>query len=79
VVARLKQFRIPVLIYSSKTAAEIVPLQEQLGIAGSPFIAENGARIVMAGETAGTDTPDKEYFALSRKFFVSQPERLMSL
>lgn len=39
-LARLKQFRIPVIICSSKTAAEIVPLQEQLGIAGSPFIAE---------------------------------------
>ncbi|QJT81465.1 mannosyl-3-phosphoglycerate phosphatase-related protein [Kosakonia sp. MUSA4] len=65
-LARLKQFRIPLIICSSKTAAEIVPLQEQLGIAGSPFIAENGARVVMTGEATGADTPGEEYRGLCR-------------
>ena len=44
-LARLKQQQIPLVICSSKTAAEIIPLQKRLGIAGAPFIAENGARV----------------------------------
>lgn len=39
----LREHAVPLVICSSKTAAEIVPLQKKLGIAGSPFIAENGA------------------------------------
>lgn len=42
-LARLQQYQIPLVICSSKTVAEIVPLQEKLGISGAPFIAENGA------------------------------------
>jgi mannosyl-3-phosphoglycerate phosphatase len=44
-LARLEEHEVPLVICSSKTAAEIVPLQKQLGIEGTPFIAENGARI----------------------------------
>ena len=39
----LRQYAVPLVICSSKTAAEIIPLQKRLGISGSPFIAENGA------------------------------------
>ncbi|MFG1172953.1 mannosyl-3-phosphoglycerate phosphatase-related protein [Erwiniaceae bacterium CAU 1747] len=46
---RLKQHRIPLVICSSKTAAEIVPLQQELGFEGSPFISENGA-VVRLGD-----------------------------
>ncbi len=42
---RLQQQAIPLIICSSKTAAEIIPLQQQLGIANTPFIAENGALV----------------------------------
>ncbi|WP_312242598.1 mannosyl-3-phosphoglycerate phosphatase-related protein [Pantoea sp.] len=42
-LARLQQHQIPLVICSSKTVAEILPLQQKLGITGSPFIAENGA------------------------------------
>lgn len=42
-LARLKAADIPVVICSSKTAAEIEPLQRALDIVGAPFIAENGA------------------------------------
>lgn len=42
-LATLKQQAVPLVICSSKTAAEIIPLQKRLGISGSPFIAENGA------------------------------------
>ena len=44
-LARLHARDIPVVICSSKTAAEIVPLQSQLGLSGAPFIAENGALV----------------------------------
>lgn len=42
---RLRAHQIPLVICSSKTAAEIVPLQQKLGISDEPFIAENGAVI----------------------------------
>lgn len=42
-LATLKAHDVPVVFCSSKTAAEIVPLQIGMGLQGSPFIAENGA------------------------------------
>lgn len=42
-LTRLQEHSIPLVICSSKTAAEIVPLQQELGFGGSPFISENGA------------------------------------
>ncbi|MFC0141598.1 mannosyl-3-phosphoglycerate phosphatase-related protein [Erwinia mallotivora] len=42
-VERLTAANIPIVICSSKTSAEILPLQQSLGIEGAPFIAENGA------------------------------------
>lgn len=63
-LARLKQHAIPVVICSSKTAAEIIPLQKRLGIAGAPFIAENGARIALSGEYSVAEEPGKDYLAL---------------
>ena len=52
----LKQHDVPLVICSSKTAAEIIPLQKRLGIAGAPFIAEKGA-VVQSGEQR-THLPD---------------------
>jgi len=46
----LKQHAVPLVICSSKTAAEILPLQKRLGLAGSPFIAENGALVHITDE-----------------------------
>ncbi|KOC88737.1 mannosyl-3-phosphoglycerate phosphatase-related protein [Winslowiella iniecta] len=51
---RLKQHQIPLVICSSKTASEIIPLQQQLGISGAPFIAENGALVQL--DSANGDT-----------------------
>ncbi len=45
---RLTRAEVPLVICSSKTAAEIVPLQRALGITGAPFIAENGAVIKLS-------------------------------
>ncbi len=42
-LALLRQNTIPVVICSSKTAAEIQVLQKSLALEGLPFIAENGA------------------------------------
>ncbi|WP_410015428.1 mannosyl-3-phosphoglycerate phosphatase-related protein [Sodalis sp. C49] len=50
---RLKAHHIPVVFCSSKTTAEIVPLQESMGLSGTPFIAENGALLQLDGELSG--------------------------
>ncbi|WP_336778783.1 mannosyl-3-phosphoglycerate phosphatase-related protein [Pantoea sp. USHLN256] len=63
-LARLKQHQIPLVICSSKTAAEIVPLQKRLGIAGAPFIAENGARVVFGGDQILATEPGAAYRTL---------------
>lgn len=42
---RLQAAEVPVVICSSKTAAEIVPLQRALGTGSAPFISENGALV----------------------------------
>ena len=46
---QLTEQGIPVVICSSKTAAEILPLQRQMGLSGSPYIAENGAIVHWEG------------------------------
>lgn len=51
---RLQAHRIPLVICSSKTAAEIVPLQQALGIGHQPFIAENGAVIQWQSQETST-------------------------
>lgn len=54
-LTRLKEHHIPLVICSSKTAAEIVPLQQELGFGGSPFISENGA-VVRYGDAHSEQT-----------------------
>lgn len=49
-LAELQRHQVPVVLCSSKTAAEIAPLQKRLGLAGLPFIAENGALVQMSAE-----------------------------
>jgi mannosyl-3-phosphoglycerate phosphatase len=46
---RLRELRIPVIIASSKTAAEIAPLRQEIGFADCPAIVENGAGQLPAG------------------------------
>lgn len=41
----LQDHQIPVILCSSKTAAEMLEIQSDLGLEGLPFIAENGAVI----------------------------------
>ena len=42
-LARLREKNIPVILCSSKTAAEMAFIQKSLGLQGLPMIAENGA------------------------------------
>lgn len=42
---RLKEAGAPVILCSSKTAAEMAQIQQETGLQGLPFIAENGAVI----------------------------------
>ena len=42
---RLNEAGAPVILCSSKTAAEMVQIQKEIGLEGLPFIAENGAVI----------------------------------
>ncbi|MGP3593046.1 mannosyl-3-phosphoglycerate phosphatase-related protein [Vagococcus sp. WN89Y] len=44
-LTRLREHHVPVILCSSKTAAEMIDLQKTLGLQGLPFIAENGAVI----------------------------------
>ncbi|WP_353471800.1 HAD-IIB family hydrolase [Salipiger sp. H15] len=48
----LRQRRIPLILASSKTAAEIAPLQAELGLGDWPAIVENGADRVRPGDLA---------------------------
>lgn len=46
-LARLQAAQVPVIITTSKTAAEVAPLQRALGLSDVPFIAENGALVTL--------------------------------
>ena len=43
-VARLRELKISLVLCSSKTAAEIIPLQRELGLK-DPFICESGGAV----------------------------------
>ncbi|MCX8956328.1 mannosyl-3-phosphoglycerate phosphatase-related protein [Erwinia psidii] len=58
---RLLPAKIPIIICSSKTSAEILPLQQSLGIQGTPFIAENGAVLNCNKQAEDPGTPVKLY------------------
>ena len=47
---RLSQHEVPVILCSSKTAAEMMLLQKELNIGPQPLIAENGAVIQLADD-----------------------------
>lgn len=49
---RLTAHRIPVVLSSSKTAAEMIPLRESMGLGQMPVICENGAGVVWAQPNA---------------------------
>jgi len=48
-LAALRRLKIPLVLASSKTAAEIAPLRAELGFEDCPAIVENGAGILQPG------------------------------
>ncbi|MFN0264929.1 HAD-IIB family hydrolase [Tepidamorphus sp. 3E244] len=52
---------IPLVLASSKTAAEMRPLQAELGIGDWPLIVENGAGVLMPGVEESDDGGDYHY------------------
>ncbi|WP_245307850.1 HAD-IIB family hydrolase [Hoeflea sp. IMCC20628] len=57
-LARLRELKIPLVLASSKTAAEIIPLRQELGFSHCQAIVENGSGI-LEGETDTTQSGDK--------------------
>ncbi|WP_420567434.1 HAD-IIB family hydrolase [Thalassovita sp.] len=51
----LAQRGIPVILASSKTAAEIAPLRKELNLSAHPAIVENGAGLLPAGASSAGD------------------------
>jgi len=60
---RLKQ--IPVVLCSSKTIAEIMPIREALGLS-APFIVENGGAVYLPEPGQDTKNLDKVEFGMNR-------------
>ena len=54
----LRRHHIPLILASSKTSAEIIPLRRELGFQGSPAICENGAGLIEGDTEAGTSGDD---------------------
>ena len=54
----LKELGIPLVLASSKTAAEIAPLRAAMGFSHCPAIVENGAGLLPAGETGAVTGAD---------------------
>jgi len=61
-LARLRALGVPLVLASSKTAAEIAPLRDKLGFSSVPAIVENGAGLLAPGDAPQTD--DSAYQAL---------------
>lgn len=56
-ITTLRQLGIPLILASSKTASEILPLKRQLGLEECPAIVENGGGLVFDGETGSSSPP----------------------
>ncbi|THD74782.1 HAD-IIB family hydrolase [Thalassobius vesicularis] len=70
----LKSLDIPVVLASSKTAAELAPLRAELGLVACPAIVENGAGVLQPHESA--DTIQSEDYAYIRATLDQSPVEL---
>ncbi|MDF1801745.1 HAD-IIB family hydrolase [Thalassovita sp.] len=71
----LKKHQIPVIMASSKTAAEIAPLRQELGLAAYPAIVENGAGLLPA--QANAQTTDRPEYQKIRDILQSLPQEIV--
>lgn len=72
-LAALAARGVPLVLASSKTAAEIAPLHRALDLGETPAIVENGAAIFEPGETGRAE---REGYARLRAALASVPETL---
>ncbi|MCW2308590.1 HAD-IIB family hydrolase [Rhodobium gokarnense] len=72
----LKDREIPLILSSSKTAAEIAPLRETLGFSHCPAIVENGAGILEGGDAAGEDDAGETPYGRLRDVLDALPADL---
>ncbi|WP_238365395.1 HAD-IIB family hydrolase [Mesobacterium pallidum] len=71
-IAALKARGAAIVLASSKTAAEILPLHAELGLGDAPIIAENGAALVRPGE----GTPETSDYTRLRAALDALPPEL---
>lgn len=57
-LARLAEMRLPIVLASSKTAAEMSVYQREMGLSAFPAIVENGAGIIGLTDETATETYD---------------------
>lgn len=70
VLAALKAANVPVILASSKTAAEMIPLRDRLGLSDYPMICENGAGRMAAGASV---LPDRTQYKRLRALLSDAP------
>ena len=75
-LALLEKLGAPLVLASSKTAAEMRVLQEQMGLAAYPAIVENGSGRIGPGATTQTKT---DQYAALRDVIDSAPEDVRDL
>ncbi|APZ54742.1 HAD-IIB family hydrolase [Salipiger abyssi] len=68
----LQEHKIPLILASSKTAAEILPLHQELGLGDWPIIAENGAARIAPGAAE----TDRAAYARLREILATLPDDL---
>lgn len=68
----LKDLDIPLVLASSKTAAEIEPLQRELGLGQTPAIVENGAGLLLPGKAR--DEKADDYSRLLQRLSTISPD-----
>lgn len=72
-IRRLQRLHVPLILSSSKTAAELAGLQQAIGLVESPFIAENGALVVWPDEDG---TPHRTVLGADRSHLLTVLARL---
>ncbi len=71
----LKSRHIPLILCSSKTAAEILPLRQALNI-HDPFIAENGAAVYLPAADSDENNYERVEFGMNRADILSILQKL---
>lgn len=75
VLQTLQRRSIPVVLNSSKTAAEMSQLAEEFGLAGQPFISENGG-VIQWNDLADTSNESRQVLGVTRDQIQSVLEPL---